>query len=939
VNPRWPAALKLLCKHRKGPPFLFPRAPARAHHTRASRRGERTLSAAHAPGARTNTIKMASSPSSPFARPTTKDACAAALSAALVGGRPATLCRALADTCRLAEGSSAVLLDVLGNPPPLLLLGPEGATTAAAARVLAALGPHGDDPEDRCPPFFPHGVVLEHLRVLSCLDGCADPPLRACIRRALPAISTDGLAVLRPLLARSGTPLTRDERTVVCAGNLKRGFAKDVWRLVTTPAADGGDADLLPTLAGALGGGGESPDDDDDDDDDGRRDLARLLALVPESLSPAAAAAELDACFARLLAEMRGTEGQGGGQGGGIGADSITVSAGAAPAQSPAPFPLAALYHGLIASNKFAFVRSVAGEDAYRQRVLVACTAGAGEPKLASRLAKEFDALVPGADARAPSAALLYPTLYANTVQSSIVALLKMGCVDLVTSHFVGDGLSVPVADTVRAVLHAYLLGRVRDRKAEPATVTAVWRGLAFCAGHAAPCAEAAADEAAALAAAGECDGAGLAARQSARFAACGCGFVAGRGAGVWVEDGVRLEGLGEAVAAMFASRGAAGAGAEAEAGAEEKSAAPPSPGADVGTTTPASPLPPLSSPPAAGDYFCLPSGVALVDVASVADVEAAARLVQSRARKGRDDRRSRMSAATSSQVQPGFPDPDLVVGLDAEWKAPLTVFDEQETGLLQIAVPGEPETVFLVDMPALTAAAIRDGPGGKERLNAAFEALLAPKCWVDGNGDSGGDSDPPSSPSSPSSPSPPPSILVLTYGGVQDIHTIAKDFPWLSCFAPAAAGAPPQKQKQDVSPPASPPPVSPRRTGAAGGGAPPPGGGWEGAKGAMAAGRVDWRPSIRTLDVMKVAKGKRLPADPASPSPGVGGGGGGRRDTSVGGLSLLVRRTLGRPLDKRMQMTDWRRRPLYTAQAKYAALDAYVLPRVLDALAGLPGV
>jgi hypothetical protein len=91
----------------------------------------------------------------------------------------------------------------------------------------------------------------------------------------------------------------------------------------------------------------------------------------------------------------------------------------------------------------------------------------------------------------------------------------------------------------------------------------------------------------------------------------------------------------------------------------------------------------------------------------------------------------------------------------------------------------------------------------------------------------------------------------------------------------------------------------------------------------------------------MKVAKGKRLPADPASPSPGVGGGGGGggRRDTSVGGLSLLVRRTLGRPLDKRMQMTDWRRRPLYTAQAKYAALDAYVLPRVLDALAGLPGV
>lgn len=49
-----------------------------------------------------------------------------------------------------------------------------------------------------------------------------------------------------------------------------------------------------------------------------------------------------------------------------------------------------------------------------------------------------------------------------------------------------------------------------------------------------------------------------------------------------------------------------------------------------------------------------------------------------------------------------------------------------------------------------------------------------------------------------------------------------------------------------------------------------------------------------------------------------------GRR--GVPGLSGLVAATFGQPLDKRMRMTNWKRRPLVRAQALYAALDAHAL-------------
>ncbi|CAF3369269.1 unnamed protein product [Rotaria sp. Silwood1] len=43
-------------------------------------------------------------------------------------------------------------------------------------------------------------------------------------------------------------------------------------------------------------------------------------------------------------------------------------------------------------------------------------------------------------------------------------------------------------------------------------------------------------------------------------------------------------------------------------------------------------------------------------------------------------------------------------------------------------------------------------------------------------------------------------------------------------------------------------------------------------------------------------------------------------------GLSELVRLCFGKPLDKSMQTSDWRKRPLKPAQLIYSVLDAQVL-------------
>ena len=43
-------------------------------------------------------------------------------------------------------------------------------------------------------------------------------------------------------------------------------------------------------------------------------------------------------------------------------------------------------------------------------------------------------------------------------------------------------------------------------------------------------------------------------------------------------------------------------------------------------------------------------------------------------------------------------------------------------------------------------------------------------------------------------------------------------------------------------------------------------------------------------------------------------------------GLSHVVKRLLGKPLDKSMQVSDWEMRPLSPWQIQYAAQDAHVL-------------
>ncbi|KAL3657926.1 hypothetical protein V7S43_017125 [Phytophthora oleae] len=49
--------------------------------------------------------------------------------------------------------------------------------------------------------------------------------------------------------------------------------------------------------------------------------------------------------------------------------------------------------------------------------------------------------------------------------------------------------------------------------------------------------------------------------------------------------------------------------------------------------------------------------------------------------------------------------------------------------------------------------------------------------------------------------------------------------------------------------------------------------------------------------------------------------------------LSQCVLHVLGKPLDKRMQLSDWNQRPLSSDQLKYAALDALCLVQVVDKL------
>ena len=53
-------------------------------------------------------------------------------------------------------------------------------------------------------------------------------------------------------------------------------------------------------------------------------------------------------------------------------------------------------------------------------------------------------------------------------------------------------------------------------------------------------------------------------------------------------------------------------------------------------------------------------------------------------------------------------------------------------------------------------------------------------------------------------------------------------------------------------------------------------------------------------------------------------------------GLSNVSYEVLGKPLDKRFQMSDWQKRPLSEDQMEYAATDAGVLIAIYDAVENL---
>ncbi|CAL8281395.1 unnamed protein product [Gadus morhua 'NCC'] len=58
---------------------------------------------------------------------------------------------------------------------------------------------------------------------------------------------------------------------------------------------------------------------------------------------------------------------------------------------------------------------------------------------------------------------------------------------------------------------------------------------------------------------------------------------------------------------------------------------------------------------------------------------------------------------------------------------------------------------------------------------------------------------------------------------------------------------------------------------------------------------------------------------------------------TAEKGLSQLVQHVLGKPLDKREQLSYWERRPLHPSQIRYAATDAFCLLEVFSAVGSEP--
>jgi hypothetical protein len=226
--------------------------------------------------------------------------------------------------------------------------------------------------------------------------------------------------------------------------------------------------------------------------------------------------------------------------------------------------------------------------------------------------------------------------------------------------------------------------------------------------------------------------------------------------------------------------------------------------------------------------------------------------------------------SSTSSGAGAGAPLPVIrghaLLGLDCEWRSPLTAADTPRCALLQVSCG---DTVFLVDLPAIdaevaaaAAASTAAAAAAAARVDAAFRALVCPA----GAGPSTG----------------PVPVLVLTFGGITDFHMIHKSYPYISCFAPllhdtsggstgrASPRVKPRTKRGQGRGPASPVHPSPAVAQAGMGAQVRPHAGHDVTEPHGRGAHRGETTAIRSVDLIPLARARRLPA-----LPGHNGGGG----------------------------------------------------------------